>query len=55
MSGDYWFRNETDPREFEIVANGKESGNKDLFVEPLQCILGVCELELVEDVELEEG
>ena len=55
VSGDYWFRNETDPREFEIVVNGKESGNADLFVEPLQCISGVCELELVEDVELEEG
>ena len=56
-SGDNWSRNESDPREFEFIINGKEldDTSRKIKVEPLLCISGVCELDLVEDVVLEEG
>lgn len=48
-------RNDTDIRTFQFVINGREESNKSLLVEPLECITGVCLLEEVIEVELEEG
>ena len=57
LTGDNWVRNETDPREFEFVVNGMDTTTAARKIEilPLECISGVCELELVEDVQLEDG
>lgn len=54
-TGDNWVRNETDPREFEFVVNGKNPDNENLLIEALECISGVCALEEIIEVELEEG
>jgi len=50
VSGDNYVRNETDIRTFEFVVNGKAPENSLLKVEPLECILGTCVLESVEEV-----
>ena len=55
VTGDNWVRNDTDIRTFEFVVNGKDESYSNMNVEPLECILGVCELEAIEEVELEEG
>jgi hypothetical protein len=54
-SGDNWVRNETEIRTFELVINGKDESNKYLHVRPLECISGTCQLDDVDEVELEEG
>ena len=48
-------RNETEIRTFQFVINGREESNKSLLVRPLECISGVCELEAIEEFEMEEG
>lgn len=48
-------RNDTDPRDFEIFINGKTPDNSYLWVRPLECIEGVCQIEAIDEVELEEG
>ena len=55
ITGDNWFRNETDIRTFEFVINGKEESNRFIKIEPLECISGSCALEEVVEVELEDG
>jgi len=55
ITGDNWVRNDTDIRTFELVVNGKEESTNYLKVRPLECIHGVCVLEGVVEVELEEG
>jgi len=55
VTGDNWVRNDTDTRTFEFIVNGKDPSYNNLNVRPLECILGVCQLEAVEEVELEEG
>jgi hypothetical protein len=55
VTGDNYVQNDTDTRTFEFVVNGKALSTKYLKIEPLECILGTCVLELVEEVELEEG
>ena len=48
-SGDFQMRNSTDIKEFEIVINGKDTSRSLLKVTPLECILGVCVLDTVEE------
>ena len=51
-SGDYQLRNATEVREFEILLNGKDKTREKLLVRPLECILGQCPIEAVEDINL---
>ena len=55
VTGDNWVRNDTDTRTFEFVVNGKDESYSRMNIRPLLCIKGFCELEAIEEVELEEG
>lgn len=55
LTGDNWVQNDTDVRTFQFVVNGKDESPKSLTVKCLECITGVCTLEEIEEVELEEG
>lgn len=55
VTGDNWVKNDTDTRTFEFIVNGKDTSYNTMSIRPLLCIKGFCELEAVEEVELEEG
>ena len=51
-SGDYQMRNATEIREFEILINGKDTERSKLDIKPLECILGACKLDTIEESDL---
>jgi len=51
-SGDFQMRNATEVREFEILINGKDATRNNLLVTPLECILGKCKLDNVDELDL---
>lgn len=54
-TGDNWILNDTETREINYVVNGKNPERTEILFEGLRCISGVCTLDEVVEVELEEG
>lgn len=54
-TGDNWILNDTETREINFVVNGKNPDKNNILFEGLRCISGVCTLDSIEEVELEEG
>ena len=54
-SGDNIVLNDTETREFEFVINGHNPAKREILMEGLRCISGVCALEEVIEVPLMEG
>ena len=54
-TGDNAIFNDTETREINFVVNGKNPDKNEILFEGLRCISGVCTLDDIEELELEEG
>jgi len=45
-------RNSTTIKEWEMVINGKDKTRELLLVKPLECILGVCKIDAIEETKI---
>ena len=54
-TGDNWVLNDTETREINFVVNGRNPDNNLIKMAGYRCIHGVCTLDEIEEVELEEG